>query len=105
MKAKFEIVPQDDQSKRIAIYKADKESGIINPRSTEKVMVSLQTEMLGTVRIPLYIKVEGHHIPFMVTVLASSTGPMVESDKTELEYGNIEVLKDYTERLKIKNKS
>lgn len=61
--------------------------------------------MLGTVRIPLYIKVEGHHIPFMVTVLASSTGPMVESDKTELEYGNIEVLKDYTERLKIKNKS
>lgn len=61
--------------------------------------------MLGTVRIPLYIKVEGHHIPFMVTVLATSTGPLVEADKTELEYGNIEVLKDYTERLKIRNKS
>jgi hypothetical protein len=41
LKAKFEIVPQDDQSKRIAIYKADKESGIINPRSSEKVIVSL----------------------------------------------------------------
>jgi len=37
--------------------------------------------MLGTVRIPLYIKVEGHHIPFMVTVLATSTGPLVEADK------------------------
>lgn len=54
-------------------------------------------------RIPLYIKVEGHHIPFMVTVLATSTGPVVEADKEELDYGNVEALKDYTERLTIRN--
>jgi hypothetical protein len=36
---------------------------------------------------------------------ATSTGPLVEADKEELEYGNVEVLRDYTERLKIKNKS
>jgi hydrocephalus-inducing protein len=34
LKAKYEIVPQDDQSKRIAVYTADKESGIINPKSS-----------------------------------------------------------------------
>jgi hydrocephalus-inducing protein len=34
LKAKYEIVPQDDQSKRIAIYTADKESGIIEPKSS-----------------------------------------------------------------------
>jgi len=34
LRAKYEIVPQDDQSKRIAIYTADKESGIIEPKSS-----------------------------------------------------------------------
>jgi hydrocephalus-inducing protein len=34
LKAKYEIVPQDEQSKRIATYKADQESGIIQPKST-----------------------------------------------------------------------
>jgi hydrocephalus-inducing protein len=105
LKAKYEIVPQDDQSKRIAVYTADKESGIINPKSSQIVNIALRTEILSTVRIPLYIKVEGHHIPFMVTVLATSTGPLVEADKEELDYGNVEVLKDYTEKLTIKNKS
>jgi hydrocephalus-inducing protein len=105
LKAKYEIVPQDEQSKRIAVYTADKESGIINPKSSQIVHIALRTEILSAVRIPLYIKVEGYHIPFMVTVLATSTGPLVEADKEELEYGNVEVLRDYTERLKIKNKS
>ena len=41
----------------------------------------------------------------MVTVLATSTGPLVEADKEELDYDNVEVLKDYTEKLTIKNKS
>ena len=65
--------------------------------------ISLKTEILSTVRIPLYIKVEGHHIPFMVTVLATSTGPVVEADREELDYGNVEALKDYTEKLTIRN--
>ena len=34
LKAKYEIVPQDDQSKRIAVYTADNESGIIEPKSS-----------------------------------------------------------------------
>jgi hydrocephalus-inducing protein len=34
LKAKYEIVPQDEQSKRIAVYTADKESGIIEPKSS-----------------------------------------------------------------------
>jgi hypothetical protein len=44
------------------------------------------------VRIPLYIKVEGHHIPFMVTVLATSTGPVVEQDLDEIDYGTVTAL-------------
>lgn len=41
----------------------------------------------------------------MVTVLATSTGPLVEADREELDYGNVEVLKNFTEKLTIRNKS
>ena len=41
----------------------------------------------------------------MVTVLATSTGPLVEADRDELDYGSVEVLTDKTEKLRIKNKS
>ena len=34
LRAKYEIVAQDDQSKRIAVYTADKPSGVIQPRSS-----------------------------------------------------------------------
>jgi len=105
LKAKYEIGPQDDQSKRIAVYTADKENGIIEPKSSQIVTISLRTEILSTVRIPLYIKVEGHHLPFMLTVLATSTGPLVEADTEELDWGAVEVLTDCPKRLTIKNKS
>jgi hydrocephalus-inducing protein len=105
LRAKYAIVPQDDQSRRIAVYEADQPEGEIEPRSTQIVNIELKTEILSTVRIPLYIRVEGHHIPFMVTVLATSTGPVVEADRDELDYGPVEALKDVTEKLTIRNQS
>lgn len=105
LKAKYEIVAQDDQSKRIAVYSADQESGVINPKSSQVVNITLKTEILSNIRIPLYVKVEGYHIPFMITILATSIGPIVSVNKTELEYNNVEVLKDYIEKLVIKNES
>jgi hydrocephalus-inducing protein len=105
LKAKFEIMPQEDQSKRIAIYTSDLMSGVINPKSSQVLNISLKTEILNTIRIPLTIKVEGYHIPFMITILAHSTGPKVKGDKDELDFGAVQVLKDKTEKLTIKNNS
>lgn len=65
----------------------------------------MKTEILNNIRIPLYIKVEGYHIPFMITILANSIGPIVSVDKAELDYNNVEVLKDYIERITIRNES
>ena len=67
--------------------------------------MTLKTEILSNIRIPLYIKVEGYHIPFMVTILANSIGPIVSVNKAELDYGNVDVLKDYIEKIQIKNES
>jgi hypothetical protein len=59
------------------------------------VDLTLKTEILGTVRTNLIIKLDGHHINTMIVIVANSIGPIVSVDKQELEYGNVEVLKDY----------
>jgi len=37
--------------------------------------------------------------------MADSVGPIVVVDKEEIDYGNVEVLRDYTEKIRITNKS
>lgn len=56
-------------------------------------------------RTNLIIKLDGHHINTMIVIVANSIGPIVSVDKQELEYGNVEVLKDYPQKIKITNKS
>ena len=41
----------------------------------------------------------------MVTILATSIGPIVSVNKSELDYNNVEVLKDYIEKISIINES
>ena len=49
-------------------------------------------------RTNLIIKLDGHHINTMIVIVANSIGPIVSVDKQELEYGNVEVLKDYSQK-------
>jgi hypothetical protein len=49
------------------------------------------------------VKIEGHSVPAMLTIEAHSEGPTVEADKDELDYESVEVLKDFTKKLKITN--
>ena len=105
LQARYEIVQQDETSKRIAVYTPDKEGGIIPPNSTQIVNISLRTEILSNIRIPLFVKIEGHQVPPMLTILAQSTGPTVDADQDVLDYEDIDVLKDVTKKLKIKNNS
>jgi hypothetical protein len=69
------------------------------------VQISLRTEIITKVHIALYIKVEGQQSPFMLTITADSRGPTVEADQVEIDWQNVQVLKDITRTLKITNKS
>ena len=41
LRARFEIQPQDEQSKRVATYDVDMWNGVIEPHSTQVVNVKL----------------------------------------------------------------
>jgi hydrocephalus-inducing protein len=104
--AKFEILPQEENYKRVGIFKADQESGIIPAKSIVMLQITLKTEMItNNVRIPMSIKIEGYHIPFMLNILANSTGPKVIIDHEELDFGSVDVLHDVIRPLKITNVS
>jgi hydrocephalus-inducing protein len=44
-------------------------------------------------------------MPVLLNVMAESIGPIVKVDKADIDYGNVSVLRDYTERVSIKNES
>ena len=56
-------------------------------------------------RTNLIVKLDGHHIPVMIVIVANSIGPIVSVDKTELDYGSVRVLQDYDRKIRIQNKS
>jgi len=103
LRARFEIMPQDEQSKRVATYDVDMWNGVIEPHQTQVVEVKLQTEILGPVRTNFVVKIDGHSSQVMMLILASSGGPDVKLDKQELDFGQVTVLQDKRESFKITN--
>lgn len=105
LKSKFEIAPQEEPTRRVGLFEPDIWSGIIEPRQKMIINVSLRTEILGVIRVPLDIKLEGVPVPVRLQLLANSIGPIVAVDREDIDYGSVDVLKDYTEKIRIKNKS
>lgn len=105
LKSKFDIILQEEPTKRVGVFEPDCWSGVIEPREKQIINVSLKTEILGPIRVPLDIKLEGVPIPVRLSLVAHSIGPIVSVDREDIDYGNVEVLRDYTEKIRIKNKS
>jgi hydrocephalus-inducing protein len=101
--ARFEFTPQDDASKRIAIFKPDKPNGIIPAHSTQIIKLSLHTEILSKICVQAYIRVDGHPLPTMLTLYADSIGPKIKLDKQELDFGNKQVLVTHKDYIQITN--
>ena len=49
------------------------------------------------------VKLDGHNIPVMMLILASSGGPDVKLDRQELDFGQVTVLEDKRMSFKITN--
>jgi hydrocephalus-inducing protein len=105
LKAKFEIKPQEESFKQVAIYKPDIESGVIGPKSNQVVKITLQTKTLHQIRVPINIQLIGQQTLHQMTILASSVGPKVETKTKELDYKTIDVLKEVKEKFTITNNS
>ncbi|OQR81932.1 hydrocephalus-inducing protein, partial [Thraustotheca clavata] len=104
--AKYEFVPQDEHSKVVAVYTGNESSGDIPPNSTKVIEVALVCEKLGSIRLPLYVRIAGSiDLPLSVTVVAVGRGPSIFINSEALAWGSISCLVDHPKTLTIKNTS
>ncbi|ETO64005.1 hypothetical protein F444_18403 [Phytophthora nicotianae P1976] len=103
---RFEIGEQDDHSRAIAMYSASEFSGSVSPGERVSVEISLSCEKLGSIRLPMVITVPGStDLPLSVTLSATGSGPKVELDQQEINWGNCSCLVDHEQTLRMTNVS
>jgi len=105
LRAKFEILEQDEQSTAVAKVRLDKEEGYIEGRTSTEVKIYLIAQKTGSIRLPLYIRLVGSEQPHMLTLIAVCSGPIVDVITPELDFGKVDVLRDYTEIVTLHNRS
>jgi len=111
---KFEVVPQDEQSKGLAVYTAEPSSGPIPGRGNVELLFTLSTERTGPINLPVRVRVVGSNSPPLELIVAAiSKGPTLvfgkESGKPlpdwkpDLNFGNSPVLTNLTRQLYVTN--
>lgn len=104
--AKFELQPQDDVSRCVAVYEADVTSGIIKKNDSRTITISFTTERLNKVQLPMYFKIVGHEdTPLEVQCIANGIGPRLALNPPVVKWGDIDVLKNIERTLKVTNDS
>ncbi|KAF0682818.1 Aste57867_25117 [Aphanomyces stellatus] len=104
--SKYEFVDQDDHSKVVAAFVPDELSGIIPANSTKNIQVALICEKLGSIRLPMHVRIAGSiDLPLAITLSAQGKGPVVDVDCDALDWGNCSCLVDHTKTITITNKS
>ncbi|KAJ1491735.1 hypothetical protein T484DRAFT_1773433, partial [Baffinella frigidus] len=104
--AKFELLPQDDMARCVAVYEVDCPKGSIDPCSHKMITVSFVTERLNKVQLPMFFKIIGlEEEPIEVQCIANGVGPKLVLTPPIVKWGDVEVLKDFEKTLKIRNDS
>lgn len=110
----------------LAKYEVEPQTGIIEPGNTTTIQVKLFTNKLGDITLPLGVMIHflfnqiltvytsqivivgsNNNLPHLVNIVASSIGPIVDvgGSLKELDFGQVDVLKDYSQKITITNRS
>lgn len=104
--AKFEITTPSNDENTSAQILVDMPKGIVPSRSTQQLQITLNTQKLGTIIMPLYIKIIGsQNPPFEISIGASSVGPVVSLDRAVIDWGKMQVLQDHVDQITLQNAS
>lgn len=128
--ATFEFLPQDDATKKLALWNVTPSSGIIGPSSDFPIAMTFTTQILGYMKFKVLIKISGKNNPDLeMMVTAISLGPTLRIETPayykahkslckepqiskeayawvpRVDYGRVKVLTDHREGLVIRNMS
>ncbi|XP_015443273.1 hydrocephalus-inducing protein homolog isoform X1 [Pteropus alecto] len=102
----YELLPQVYEDAPAVLLSSPRPSGIIPPRSTVHIPLALETQVTGEHRSTVYISIFGSQEPPMVCHVRSvGEGPVIYVHPTQVDFGNIYVLKDSSRILSLSNQA
>ncbi|XP_070307131.1 hydrocephalus-inducing protein homolog isoform X1 [Odocoileus virginianus] len=102
----YRVLPQVYQDVPTVLLSSPTPCGIIAPHSTVHIPVTLETQVPGEYRSTVYISIFGSQDPPMVCHLKSiGEGPVIYVHPSQVDFGNIYVLKDSLRVLNLSNQS
>ena len=104
--AKYEFIPNTDQSVLMATVVCPKPTGIVGKETVTGMKLQLTPLILGPISITQYVKILGaDYPPLKYQIKAVSTGPKVLLDRQNIDFGTVNVLNDAKKHLIVKNDS
>ncbi|XP_044902281.1 hydrocephalus-inducing protein homolog isoform X9 [Felis catus] len=102
----YEVLPQVHEDMPAVLLSSPTPCGVIPPHSTIHIPLALETQVTGEYRSIVYISTFGSPDPPMVCHLKSiGEGPVIYVHPTQVDFGNIYVLKDSSRILNLSNQS
>ncbi|XP_026975142.1 hydrocephalus-inducing protein homolog [Sagmatias obliquidens] len=102
----YQVLPQVYQDTPAVLLSSPTPCRIISPNSTVHIPLALETQVLGEYRSTVYISTIGSQDPPLVCHLRSiGEGPVIYVHPTQVDFGNIYVLKDSLRILNLSNQS
>ena len=105
LKARFQIMPEEESNKRLAVYTVMPEKGDIDPMSKRELTVKLEAETRGPITVPLYISVSSKVAQERILVKADVLGPQVMVDKQMIDFKEVMVLEKTRDKFTVHNNS
>lgn len=106
LSAKYEILQPGQEANNVGKFIINENRGIVPGMSTLYVPITMEAQKVGSIFVPLYIKILGSSgIPFEVSISAQGLGPVVEVESTLIDWGRIPVLTDSPKSIVLKNDS
>lgn len=103
--AKFQILPQDEQTRLLAEFEPDQLHGSVPPASSHVVTLTLTAKMIGPLQIPMYVRILGHNNTNQFMLTATSIGPIVIVEPSTVDWGNVKCLEPVTRHVRLTNDS
>ncbi|XP_030099412.1 hydrocephalus-inducing protein isoform X1 [Mus musculus] len=102
----YKVLPQLYENSPPVLLSSPSPCGVISPHSTVSIPLALETQVIGAHRSIVYISVFGsQEAPLACNIQSIGEGPVIFIHPTQIDFGNIYVLKDTSRILQLSNQS
>ncbi|KAM5208569.1 hydrocephalus-inducing protein homolog isoform 3-T4 [Hipposideros larvatus] len=102
----YEVLPPVYEASSAVWLSSPSPCGIISPHSTVHIPLTLETQAIGEHRATVYISIFGSQDPPLVCHVRSiGEGPVIYVRPFQIDFGTIDVLKDFSRILRLSNQS